>query len=84
MLCVFVRERVFDVGRHSHLQDSLELLEFRFLLLDLAVVVLAQFNQQQAGDIQHFLETSQIILNLTLVFHFSLQTKHTLESLQMS
>ncbi len=50
---------MFDVRRHSHLQDSLELLQFRFLLLDLTVVVLAQFNQQQAGDIQHFLETQR-------------------------
>lgn len=53
--CVFVC--VSDVTRHSHLQDSFELLQFRFLLLDLAVVVLAQFDQQQAGDVQDFLET---------------------------
>lgn len=52
---------------HSHLQDSLQLLQFRFLLLDLTVIVLAQFNQQQAGDVQHFLETQAGILNLTLI-----------------
>lgn len=41
---------------HSHLQDGLELLQFGFLLLNLTVVVLAQFKQQQASYIQHFLE----------------------------
>lgn len=43
------------VSCHSHLQDRLQLLQFGFLLLDFTVVVLAQFNQQQTGDIQHFL-----------------------------
>lgn len=42
---------------HSHLQDGLELLQFRFLLLDLTVVVLAQLDQQQPGDVQHLLQT---------------------------
>lgn len=55
-VCVFMRESVFDVRSDSHLQDSLELFQFRFLLLDFTVSVLAQFNQQQAGDIQHFLK----------------------------
>lgn len=44
------------VGR-SHLQDRLQLLQLGLLLLDFTVVVLAQFNQQQAGDVQHFLLT---------------------------
>lgn len=55
-VCVTVRERVSDVRGHSHLQHSLELLQFGFLLLNLTVVVLAQFNQQQPGDIQYFLQ----------------------------
>lgn len=59
MLCVCEGVCVSAVRYHSHLQDSLELLQFRFLLLDLTVVMLAQFNQQQAGDIQHFLETQR-------------------------
>lgn len=47
------------VSWHSHLQDRLQLLQFGFLLLDFTVVVLAQLNQQQTGDIQHFLLTQE-------------------------
>lgn len=45
---------------HSHLQNRLQLLQFRFLLLDFTVVVLAEFQQQQPGDIQHFLLTQEV------------------------
>lgn len=45
-----------DERGHSHLEDRLQLLQFGFLLLNLTVIVLAQFKQQQAGDVQHFLE----------------------------
>lgn len=81
MMCVhvYVFLNLFNSKRyHSHLQDSLELLQFRFFLLDLTVVVLAEFDQQQAGDIQHFLETHRKLpLNLTVIFNFTTQTKHT-------
>lgn len=65
-MCVCVSE----VLRHSHLQDGLELLQFRFLLLDLTVVVLAQFDQQEAGDVQDFLETQRhLCFYFILIFH---------------
>lgn len=47
--------------RHSHLQNRLQLLQFGFLLLNFTVVVLAQFSQQQTGDIQHFLQTQEVM-----------------------
>lgn len=58
-LCNCERVCVSDVRHHSHLQDSLELLQFGFLLLDLTIVVLAQFDQQQAGNVQDFLKTQR-------------------------
>lgn len=48
------------VSAHSHLQDRLQLLQLGFLLLDFTVVVLAQFNQQETGDVQHFLSTQEV------------------------
>lgn len=52
---------------HSHLQDGLELLQFGFLLLNLTVVVLAQFKQQQASYIQHFLEKGAVNVCVSLI-----------------
>lgn len=54
-LTMMKQEVVSGGWRHSHLQNRLQLLQFRFLLLDFTVVVLAHFSQQQTGDIQHFL-----------------------------
>lgn len=44
---------------HSHLQDGLQLLQLGLLLLDLAVVVLEQLQQQEPSDVQHLLHTRE-------------------------
>lgn len=54
-VCVFV----FQVKCHSHFQNSLKLLQLGFLLLNLTVSVLPQFDQEQASDVQHFLEAQR-------------------------
>lgn len=56
-VCVFV----FQVKCHSHFQNSLKLLQFGLLLLNLTVSMLTQFDQEQASDVQHFLEAQRFL-----------------------
>lgn len=59
MICVCVF--VFQVKCHSHFQNSLKLLQFGLLLLNLTVSMLTQFDQEQASDVQHFLEGQRFL-----------------------
>lgn len=58
---VCVRVFVFQVKCHSHFQNSLKLLQFGLLLLNLTVSMLTQFDQEQASDVQHFLEAQRFL-----------------------
>lgn len=54
---------------NSHFQDSFQLLQFGFLFLYLAVVVLSQICQQLPGDVQHLLRDSSEEQNEKRITH---------------